>query len=129
MRGHCFVNGVEKHVKCAYVGVNGKARYIMKPPGFIKYGGSIENLSVSRENLSATAIDNYILFGGGIWSTTFYSTVDAYDSSLTRTTATDLSEGKRYPLATTVGNYALFGGGSNDYNDITATVDAYYVWE
>ena len=40
--------------------------------------------------------------------------------SLTRTTATPLSEARYALAATTVGNYALFGGGGNN-----STVDAY----
>lgn len=125
MRGHCFVNGVEKHIYCAYVGIDGKAQYIMKPTGIIKYGGSIENLSVPRQNLSATAIDNYILFGGGIWSITAYSTVDAYDSSLIRTTATDLSVARSQLAAITINNHALFAGGFVSNSTYTSTVDAY----
>ena len=117
MRGHCFVNGVEKHVKCAYVGVNGKAQYIMKPPGVIKYGGSVEELSYLESSLAATTIGNYALFAG--------ITVDAYDRSLTRTSPTTLGEAKYGLAATTVGNYALFGGGSLLGSDYSSAVDAY----
>ena len=59
------------------------------------------------------------MFGGGNGDNPDSSTVDAYDTSLTRTTATPLSEARSDLAATTVGNYALFGGGSN------STVDAY----
>ena len=44
--------------------------------------------------------------------------VDAYDSSLTRTTPTELSVARSDLASTTIGNYALFGGGNN-------VVDAY----
>ena len=44
--------------------------------------------------------------------------------SLTRTTATPLSEARSYLAATTVGNYALFGGG---FYPSSSTVDAYTV--
>ena len=50
-----------------------------------------------------------------------YSSVDAYNSSLTRSTATSLSEARFWFAATTVNDYALFGGG----NDKSSTVDAY----
>jgi len=83
----------------------------------LSYYGTITPLSVARENLAATTIGNYALFGGG-YST---SVVDAYDTSLTRTTPTPLSVARYNLAATTVGNYALFGGGSN-------VVDAYYVF-
>ncbi len=61
------------------------------------------------------------MFGGGEASSRL-STVDAYNTSLTRSTPTALSVARSYLAATTVGNYALFGGGEYD-----ATVDAYYV--
>ena len=55
-----------------------------------------------------------------------YSTVDAYDTSLTRTTATELSVARGNLAATSIGNFALFGGGydSSD-NSCYSTVDAY----
>lgn len=79
MRGHCFVNGVEKHVKCAYIGVNGKAQYIKRPPGVIKLGRAIEKLSTARYNLAAGEGSNYALFGGGNGPEGVSSTVDAYE--------------------------------------------------
>ena len=81
---------------------------------------------MARSDLSATTVGNYGLFGGGNPSG---ATVDAYDTSLTRTTPTALSQ-TRYGLsATTVGNYALFGGGySSGYSSgHSAVVDAYTV--
>ena len=38
--------------------------------------------------------------------------VDAYNTSLTRSTPAKLSVARRFLAATTVGDYALFGGGS-----------------
>ena len=46
--------------------------------------------------------------------------------SLTRTTATSLSEARGYLAATTVGDYALFGGGYNR-SAYSNTVDAYTI--
>ena len=52
------------------------------------------------------------MFGGGGRSFDFYySTVDAYNTNLTRSTPTDLSAERSSLAATTVGGYALFGGG------------------
>ena len=49
----------------------------------------VQNLSVGRSNLAAVKIGGYALFAGGYYdSSTSYSTVDAYNSNLTRTTAT-----------------------------------------
>ena len=124
------VNGKARNVKKVYVGVNGKARLCWRRPGLYKYGGSVPNLSVARYELSATTVGNYALFGGGGNDGNIYSsTVDAYNSSLTRTTATSLSKGRIDLAATTVGNYALFGGGCgygiNGYTSYSSTVDAY----
>ena len=81
------------------------------------------SLSVARRYLSATAVGNYALFGGGVSGTDNNidkSTVDAYDTSLTNSIPTALSTARGSLAATTVGNYALFGGGSS-----SSTVDAY----
>ncbi len=49
--------------------------------------------------------------------------VDAYNTSLTRSTPTALSVGRYYPTGASVGSYALFGGGyTGSYSDV---VDAY----
>ena len=88
----------------------------------LSYHGTPTALSEARGYLTATSVGNYALFGGGV-SDTLTATVDAYDTSLTRTTVTPLSEARYELTATSVGNYALFGGG---YGDIpTSTVDAY----
>ena len=97
--------------------------------GFVelKYHGTPTELSVARSQLSATTVGNYALFGGGT-SNTWFATVDAYNTSLTRTTPTKLSVARNRLAATTVGNYALFGGGTSGSGSaqiIFATVDAY----
>ena len=127
MRGHCFVNGVEKHVKCAYVGVNGKAQYIMKPPGVIKLGYAIEKLSTARYNLAAGDVNDCALFGGGSGSDGVSSTVDTYTHNLVKTTAANLSEAKgRLAVAYCMDNQLLFGGGKTGKdNGISSTVDVY----
>lgn len=121
------VNGKARNVKKVYVGVNGKARLCWMKPGLYKYGGTVNKLSEDRSELAATTVGNYALFGGGSGNSGISSTVDAYNSSLSRTTATGLSVKRRDLTATTVGNYALFGGGwGTGFNDLS-TVDAYYV--
>jgi len=87
----------------------------------LSYYGTIDALSVARRNLAATTVGNYALFGGGWTGSAYSNAVDAYNTSLTRTTPTALSVARRYLAATTVGNYALFGGGSEPSN----AVDAY----
>lgn len=80
-------------------------------------------LSEASLGLASTSVGNYALFGGGYNSSGFLSTVNAYNTSLTRTTPTSLSVGRRYLAATNVGDYALFGGG--DSGSESNVVDAY----
>ena len=101
----------------------------------LSYVGTATDLSEARGGLAATSVGNYALFGGGwidIGYPEYKNTVDAYDTSLTRTIPTALSEARDGLAATSVGNYALFGGGGNRvyadgymYFVGTATVDAY----
>lgn len=93
---------------------------------------SCDDLSVKRHSLAATTVgvdyDAYALFAGGYGTTTTtaqVATVDAYDPSLTRSTATSLTVARSALAATTVGNYAMFGGGVKHGQTIMATVDAY----
>ena len=91
--------------------------------------------SVGRSNLAATTVGDYALFGGGhtysrLDGSAIYATVDAYDKSLTRSTATPLNEGRCYHAATSVGGYAIFGGGRSRYTEPTkkiSTVEVYTV--
>ena len=104
------------------------------------------SLSQYRTHLAATSVahaggsspqSGYALFAGGYYNDsghTYPAIVDAYDTSLTRTTPTALSEGREFLGGTNVSpiggsspqsGYALFGGGSNSSYVPTATVDAY----
>ena len=105
----------------------------------LSYVGTATPLSVARYGLASTTIGNYALFGGGYAlcpNIEYFLTVDAYNTSLTRTIPTPLSGDARYHLsATTIGNYALFGGGygsirdtpssSSSHGGTTSIVDAY----
>lgn len=84
-------------------------------------------MSVARYNFAATTVGNYALFGGGENDSGEYSVVDAYDTSLTRSTPTALSRARDSLAATTVGNYALFAGGSSGgpNSSASAIVDVY----
>ena len=106
------VDNVAKQVKKGYVGVGGVARPFFSAEAGVEYYGAITPLSLERQALAATTVGNYALFGGGQNTNTPYAnTVDAYNTTLTRSTPTALSVGRRYLSATTVENYALFGGG------------------
>lgn len=85
--------------------------------------------------LAASNVGNYALFAGGCstaqpnynqysgnvyYTTTYYDTVDAYNASLTKTSATALSVARRNLLGASTNSYAIFAGGYGD-----KTVDAY----
>lgn len=79
------------------------------------------SLSASKENHGATTIGNYALFGGGYDNNySEVATVDAFNSSLTRTAPTVLSAARAELHAAANENYAIFGGGYS-----TGVVDAY----
>ena len=126
MIGHCYIQGVEKYIKAIYVGVNGVAKRITRPSGIYKYDRLVPPLSVAREELAATTIGGNALFAGGDSDDSeSQSQVDAYNSSLTRSTLTGLSVARSGLEATTVGNYALFAGGVVRGSTYKSTVDAY----
>ena len=136
------VDDVARKVKKMYLGVDGKARKIKKgyigiggvarpfwTGGELAYYGTITALSVARENLSATSVGDYALFGGGGYSdTTAKTTVDAYNKSLTRSTPTALSLARYCIGAASVGNYALFAGGQTS-NNPSADVNTINVYD
>ena len=80
-------------------------------------------LSTARRALAGASVGNYALFAGGQSGSSYYSTVDAYNSSLARSTPTELSTAGGNGAGASVGNYALFAGGTN--GSILTTVDAY----
>ena len=92
-------------------------------------------LSEARGSLAATKVSpaggsGYALFGGGKGGGVYYALIDVYDSSLTRTTPTALSEARGYLAATTLATtggaeYALFGGGFYDADTPSSVVDVY----
>ena len=92
---------------------------------------SVPSLSIARSKLAAATVGNYALFAGGCSTTgndidsnaTYYSTVDTYNTSLTRSTATSL----RYKCCGTCGagnsKYAIFAGGDTSIQ-ATGTSDS-----
>ncbi len=112
------IDGVARKVKKAYIGIGGVARPCWGG-GELTYYGMITSLSNSRNQLAATSVGNYALFIGGYGTTELMTTADAYDTSLTRTTPTNLAFGRYRFAATSIGDYALFGGGLyyDDYDE------------
>lgn len=114
---------VARKIKKGYVGVGGVARPCWGG-GELAYYGAITSLEYTREDLAATTVSNYALFGGG-YNGTRKSTVDTYDADLTHSTATSLNAARSSLAATTVGDYALFGGGATAGSTYSSVVDAY----
>ena len=127
-KGYIGVNGVARKIKKAYIGIGGVARPCWSG-GELAYYGTATSLSVARQDLAATTVGDYALFGGGHYVgddgyLVNSAMVDAYNKSLTRTTATSLRAARPDLAATTIGNYALFGGGRVG-GSLSAVVDAY----
>ena len=124
-KGYIGVDNVARKIIKAYIGIGGVARPCWRGG----YYGTITPMNVAHTARSATTVGNYALFAGGNSGTTYETTVDTYDQSLTHTTPTALSVGRTDFAATTVGNYALFGGGyyyrSGTGTVFETTVDAY----
>ena len=86
------------------------------------------SLRTSRNCFAAAAVGDYALFAGGssgksVGGNNYYNTVDAYDSSLVRTTAASLDTARHLLAAAVVGEYALFAGGLTGSN--SRVVDVY----
>lgn len=87
-----------------------------------------------RYNLAAAATEHYVMFGGGLAGAKIpthaneslpeTTCVDAYDTSLTHTTPTELSAARERLAAASVGDYILFAGGKERANFFDV-VDAY----
>lgn len=116
-KGYIGVSDVARKIKKAYIGVGGVARLFFGS-GELSYYGTATALSYARGALAATTVGNYALFGGGgsrlssESSSNATSTVNAYDLSLTMSSATSLSSSRSFLAATSIGGYAIFAGGS-----------------
>ena len=122
---------VANKIYSGYMGINGVAVKIYGDTSTVAMSvdkvAVSENLSRARYGLAATTVGNYALFGGGYDGSSTRTTVDAYSSTLVKSTGTSLSEARYELAATTVGNYALFGGGTPGPSTVTysSVVDTY----
>lgn len=73
----------------------------------------------------ATSIGVYALFGGGGGNTSPTTAVNAFNRSLTLTSAPALTVARNGLAATTVGDFAIFGCGRPSGSSFSAVVDAY----
>ena len=123
--GYSVGNGesvsVARKIKKAYIGIGGVARPCWSG-GELAYYGTITPLSKARTQLAATSVGDFALFGGGAES---MSTIDAYNTTLTRSTPKTMYGGGYTLSATTVGNYALFAAGRYSDSLVGYEVDAY----
>lgn len=80
------VGGKARNVKRGYIGVGGKARLFFKDtiePGSVK---NITSLSRAKYQMGSGELSNYAVFLGGRSNRSYYNDVEAYNSSLTKTT-------------------------------------------
>lgn len=108
-KGYVGVNGTARKIKKAYIGIGGLARPFWSG-GELAYWGTATDLSRVKHSLDGASVGRYALFAGGLWNG-YHSAVDAYDTSLTKSTPTALSEAKDGLVGASNGNYALFAGG------------------
>lgn len=120
---------VARKIKKAYIGIGGVARPCWSSDELVYYG-TITPLNTTRSGFAASSTGDYALFGGGsLWNTgkgkmTYYKTVNAYNKSLVKCSAPDLSEA-RGAIAGRVSSYALFAGGRDNGSYGCNSVDAY----
>ena len=119
-KAYIGIGGKARKVKKMYIGVGGKARlcYSAEADKF----GMAASLSKARSLLAGTTVGGYALFGGGGYDSDAKkgeAIMDAYNASLTRTTATPLPSNAYACAGGTVGGYAVFSGGSSMNSDST----------
>lgn len=120
--------GTDKFIKEIWVKVANAVKRVLYSPSF-KNGGTATSLSTARFYPATASINGFGLFAGGSNSyttLTTYSTVDAYNTSLTRTLPTTLSQARTNPAGTANLKYAIFAGGLPNYTAfVSSVVDAY----
>ena len=132
-KAYIGIGGKARKVKKMYIGVGGKARLCYSAE--LEKVGMATALSTARYDMRAATVGKYALFAGGYISKSSFgysvsSSVDAYNTSLTKSTPTELSCKRCGHAAASVGGYALFAGGASSYNflgygNILSSVDAY----
>lgn len=132
-KAYVGIGGKARKVKKMYIGVGGKARLCYSAE--LERYGMAAALSAARDSMRAATVGKYALFAGGYSSRSAFgygvsSSVDAYNTSLTKSTPTELSCKRCGHAAASVGGYALFAGGASKctafgYNGLVGSVDAY----
>ena len=114
-KAYIGIGGKARKVKKMYIGVGGKARLCYSAE--LEKVGMAAALSTTRYDMRAATVGKYALFAGGYISKSSFgysvsSSVDAYNTSLTKSTPTELSCKRCGHAAASVGGYALFAGGA-----------------
>ena len=112
-KAYIGIGGKARKVKKMYIGVGGKARLCYSAE--LEKVGMATALSTTRYDMRAATVGKYALFAGGYISKSSFgysvsSSVDAYNTSLTKSTPTELSCKRCGHAAASVGGYALFAG-------------------
>ena len=138
-----YLNGVAKQIRCAYIGVDGKAQYILKPNS----ESAIYEMSIYKNltelvygdkcyNMAFGAIDGrYVMFAGGYNTNTNANVADTRLVDMTGPTITiaaNLPTAVEYPAPAEFGSYLLIIGGyyrtprGSSYNTTyVSTISAY----
>ena len=136
------VGSKARKMKKAYIGIGGKARkvkkmYIGDSSGKARlcYSAELDRygmapaLAVARYGVRTATVGNYALFAGGLKPDLIsVKTVDAYNTSLTKSTPAEMERGRRYHAAAAIGGYALFTGGQEEtggYSVFLHTTEVY----
>ena len=125
-KGYVSVNDKARKIKKAYVGVDDKARAFWSG-GELRYYGTATALNVGRVNIQGVSTSHHALFGGG-YNGGRMTTVEAYNTSLTRTTPSALECGGGSDIiGAPAGQYAIFtiSDGSHYGGASILSADAY----
>jgi hypothetical protein len=96
---------------------------ITSPAGVISKITNPDNLSQQKSIFGSGTINGFALFAGGFNGSTL-NTVDVYNSSLTRSTATNLSVARYRVAGASINGYVLFASGFDGTNE-SNVVDVY----
>lgn len=135
------VGSKARKMKKAYIGIGGKARKVKKMyigdssgkarlcySAELKKVGTATALGRPCRVLAAASVGDYALFAGRYQYFMLSSPlpIDAYDTSLTKSSPTGWSAERKNCGAAAIGDHALFAGGGDDNgNKVQSSVDAY----
>ena len=115
------VDGVARKIKKAYLGVEGYSRLFYSSGGIKLSDISISSLRNSHSYGASASTGSYAVFAGGSYS--YY--VDAYNSSLTKSSPSNLSNKVTGVCGCGFAGYGIFAGGYISTGSYYKSVDAY----